>query len=454
MKRRVMVCVIAVLILVISVPTYGIINYLTVDDLFYVGVTYCGNNISDAKLLIDKVKDCTNLFVLQSGNLQTENASINEIGDYAINSGLNFIVYMGVSSFALANNWLSGYDGRWGNHFLGVYLADEPGGKMLEGRNYLYDPTTDRSITKTEDGMIANINNKAVTYMRNGTVGIEFWDSSKFQFLTYYPNGTVASKKDYNSPLVNVNDPSSLTYSYDQLWKECPIQTYSDAARFFVGASNNTIGIVRNDYNSSFKVLTSDYALHWFDYQSGYDTVLAEFCWNESITRDIALVRGAANAFGKDWGATITWQYTTPPYLPNGNEMYQRMCAAYENGAKYVVVFNYAPDMQGPYGTLTEDHFQALQRFWTEEVNNAGVIRGQTKADTAFVLPKDFGSGLRNQQDIVWGLWSPSPENQTIWPKIQDAISTYGQKLDIVYDDPAYQVAGRYQQIIYWNQTK
>lgn len=454
MKRITLICFAVVLIVVISVAMFSVLNQALADNTFYVGVTYCGNNIGDAKLLIDKVKNYTNLFVLQSGNLQTDNASINEIGDYTVDSGLNFIVYMGVSSFALANNWLTGYDGRWGNQFLGVYVADEPGGKMLEGRNYLYDPAIDRSITKTENGLSVYINNVNVIYMRNGTVSIEYWDSDKFQFFTYYPNGTIASKKYFDSPLFIVNDHSSLTYGYDQLWEACPIQNYSEAARFFVAASNNTVSIVRDDYNLPLKVFTSDYALHWFDYESGYDTVLAEFCWNESITRDIALVRGAANAFRKDWGVTITWQYTTAPYLPNGNEMYQRMCAAYENGAKYIVIFNYAPDMQGPYGTLTDDHFQALQRFWTDEVNNDSVIHGQVKVDTAFVLPKDFGSGLRNQQDIVWGLWTPSPENQTIWPKLQDALSIHGQKLDIVYDDPAYLATEKYTQTIYWNDTK
>ncbi len=94
--------------------------------------------------------------------------------------------------------------------------------------------------------------------------------------------------------------------------------------------------------------------------------------------------------------------------------------------------------MKGPYGLLDESRFKALERFYTQELNNAFVVRSGVKAEAAFVLPKDFGSGLRNQQDIVWGLWSPSPENQTIWPKLQDALSTYGQKLDIVYDDPAH----------------
>ena len=105
--------------------------------------------------------------------------------------------------------------------------------------------------------------------------------------------------------------------------------------------------------------------------------------------------------------------------------------------------------MQGPYGILQDEHFQALQRFWTDEVNNASVTRGQVKADTAFVLPNDYGSGLRNQQDTVWGFWSPTQQEQQIWLQLQNALATYGQKLDIVYNDPAHPTSGEYAELIY-----
>lgn len=63
---------------------------------FYIGVTFGGNTTADAKLLIDKVKDCTNLFILASGNLQRNNTAMDEIGDYAVASGLHFVVYFGI----------------------------------------------------------------------------------------------------------------------------------------------------------------------------------------------------------------------------------------------------------------------------------------------------------------------------------------------------------------------
>ena len=54
------------------------------DSPFYVGVTYCGGNVTEAKLLIDRVKNYTNLFVIQSGLLEKNLAQLNEISTYML----------------------------------------------------------------------------------------------------------------------------------------------------------------------------------------------------------------------------------------------------------------------------------------------------------------------------------------------------------------------------------
>ena len=96
--------------------------------------------------------------------------------------------------------------------------------------------------------------------------------------------------------------------------------------------------------NTGIDVLTADYGLYWFDYQAGYDAVLAEFGWNNSREQQIALVRGGARTFDRDWGAMITWTYsnfTGSPYIESGPELFDDLLLAYNNGAKYAIVFDY-----------------------------------------------------------------------------------------------------------------
>ena len=109
--------------------------------------------------------------------------------------------------------------------------------------------------------------------------------------------------------------------------------------------------------------------------------------------------------------------------------------------------------MIGPYGTMQEQHFQALQRFWNEVVQNPNIKHGGITAEAALVLPKDYGWGMRHENDTIWGLWSTNSTSQQIWTQLQSKLAQYGLKLDIVYDDSAYAVVGKYSQIFYWNQT-
>ena len=83
----------------------------------YVGVTYCGNSVKDGKALIDKVKHYTNLFVLQSGTLQRDLESVNELGDYAISSGLYFLPYFGYYMEEQFSIWLEAAKQKAPEHY-------------------------------------------------------------------------------------------------------------------------------------------------------------------------------------------------------------------------------------------------------------------------------------------------------------------------------------------------
>jgi len=58
---------------------------------FYVGVTFCGNTTTEAKMPIDRVKDFTNLFVPYSGPVSKNETAMTEICEYAVAADLNII---------------------------------------------------------------------------------------------------------------------------------------------------------------------------------------------------------------------------------------------------------------------------------------------------------------------------------------------------------------------------
>jgi len=313
------------------------------------------------------------------------------------------------------------------------------------------------NATKIAGGWLSVLNDDyGITYFPDGRIRVIQGDSNSSEadgaplggnITTYYPDGTVTLQVvggDLYTPENGSTVISQLKPYTDFLL------SYDDIAEQFVATTHSNLEWLSNQ---PVTVLTSDYALYWWDYLSGYDLLLAQFGWNHTTAQDIALVRGAANLQGKSWGAIITWTYTEAPYLANGEEIYNQMRMAYESGAEYVVIFNYAEDMTGPYGTLQPEHFQALERFWNEVVQNATVVHGGITADTVLVLPKNYGWGMRNPEDTIWGLWRPDAKSPQVWSQLQSTLETRRLRLDIVYEDPAYPVAGKYEQIYYWNQT-
>lgn len=186
----------------------------------------------------------------------------------------------------------------------------------------------------------------------------------------------------------------------------------------------------------------------------GYDTIFAQVGWNHTLEQDIALVRGAATLQNKSWGTIITWKYDHPPCLDTARNIYNQMRTSYDAGAEYIVLFNYPTYPEdNKYGVMTDAHFTALESFWKYIVQNPAVVHGKTKAEAVLVLPKNYGWGMRNPEDTIWALWGPDEKSEQIWAISRQLLAQYGTALDIVYDDPAFPVTGRYQQIYYWNQT-
>jgi hypothetical protein len=210
------------------------------------------------------------------------------------------------------------------------------------------------------------------------------------------------------------------------------------------------------NYYSQFapKVFTSDYGLYWFDYKANYSAIFGEFVGNESRQRHIALCRGAADAFGKDWGVVVTWKYDQAPYLEGGGELYSDLSLAYSAGAKYVVVFNYGNPNTTPYGTLTQDHFDNLKKFWDTLHSNPGSF-GSNPPTAAYIVPASYGFGFRSPKDTIWGLFPADNYSAKIYNDINVLTTKYGAQFSILYDEQEriLPLLSNYTAVFYYNQT-
>jgi hypothetical protein len=344
-------------------------------DEFHFGVTYGFNTTSEAKLLIDQVKNYTDLFVIDSWDVTTNETMLDEICQYAANAGLKFIVYFDLVSrttYPWHREWLASAKTRWSDKFLGMYLHDELGGKQLDERQF-------------------------------------------FQ---------------------NASD-------------------YSNAADLF---TTNITSFYSTQFakNNSIPLFTSDYALYWWDYLGGYDTIFVELgLLRHNTTQQIALCRGAASLQGKNWGAIIVAKTNEPPYLGSGQEIYTEMLAAYRAGAKYVIVFNHPRYPAGnPYGVLNEEHFEAMKEFDQYTKAHPRNVEERVDGRVALVLPKDYGWGLRHQEDKIWGVWNaPDDKSPLIWENMNKLTQKYGLELDIVFDDHRFNPREKYPVVYFWNDT-
>jgi len=387
------------------------VNGAPPNEEFYFGVTFGGNTTSEAKLLIDKVKGYTNLFVINNWDLALNETALTEICDCAVDANLYIMVYFGFVFFDFSRlyprwqdlfaeagvepfhvPWLVATGDRWGEKFLGAYVLDEPGSKQIDLGHYSGYTTTHAGSNQTTFANVSDYSDAARRFVRG--VG------------SYYVQR-----------LNNVSYPWSIP---------------------------NSTGV-------TIPVFTADNALYWFDYLAGYDAVFAEFGWNHNEAQHIALCRGAANVQNKQWGTIITWASNDPPYLASGAQMLQQMNTAYYSGAKYLIVFNY-PQLN-PYGALTEEHFTAMETFWNRIHSFPGNLVGKMEGEVALVLPKDYAWGMRQADDKIWGLWPADDLSPIIGEKIATLISKYGLKLDIIYDDPQFNYTEKYSEIYYWNSS-
>ncbi len=375
-----------ILLLIVSLfLTCGVFNKPPPD--VFVGIDVAYDDVAEIKLLVDEIKPYTNTIIIGSSGITFDVAKLDDVCQYVYDRGFYFMIFahpLGEpNELVIQCQWVLDAKPRWGEHFLGLYAFDEPGGRQLDNASY-------RIVS---EGWVAD----------------------------NYKNWTEAADKYVNTAFIYLHHMIE-----DQM-----------------GGLDLTL-------------FTSDYALYWFDYKAQYDVVFAEFGWNFSRTINVALDRGAANIQNRDWGVMITWEYTQPPYLESGEELYNDLVLAYESGAEYILVFD--SDENYTQSVLTKGeggHLDALKRFWQYATDNPRPSAPPSDR-VAYVLPKDYGYGFRGPNDTIWGLWGADKYEHSlkISTEVGALIDEYQNRLDIIYDDglKANSSYG-YSKLIFWNGT-
>ena len=385
MKRKNAILAVGVVILLILSFFWGIENFLTNKNKemgraeFYVGVECGYNNLTLCKELIDKIKDYTNLFIIGSTDIVKNASLLDDLADYAYQKGMYISVYFSPS------------------------------------QNYT---TLSQNITVPTQASLP------IGWLNNATS--KYGDRFIGAYVLDEPGGNQLDGASLKNKTISQTD-------------------YQDIADIYV--SNTSIKI-QPYQNMGLMTFTSDYGLYWFDYKSGYYIVLAELGGNsDSRQLPISLCRGAATAQGKEWGVMVTTRFYDGRILESGIELYDDLVLGYNSGAKVAVVFDYAltvsasgqemvPYQPEEYGILKEEHFLALKNFWAY-IHQNPERQGSVKANVALVVPRNLGFGFRNAFDTIWGADGDSL-SQAIWVDTNKYINQYGDRVDIVYNDPEF----------------
>jgi hypothetical protein len=223
---------------------------------------------------------------------------------------------------------------------------------------------------------------------------------------------------------------------------------YRDATNTYV----YYLYVQMRDFIKTSRLITSDYGLFWFDYEAGYDVILGEFIREVNKNITIPLCRGAAELHNKTWGVMITHAQESPPYIQPPEMLYNDLIDAYQAGAKYIAVFNFPQINQ--YWLLTEEHFDAIRNFTNYVAVNSRNETSNTER-VAYVLPENYGWGMRDSTDKIWGVWEADEKSPIIWKSLNEMITKYGYDFDIVYDSLWTKIFARqhYNTLIYWNGT-
>ncbi len=395
-----------VLITIIILPLFLAVFYFdeekqTLIPGFFVGVEYAvaNHSVEDCKALVDRTKNFTNLFVIDSFGITSDFVKLDEICDYVYDSGLYFLVFF-ISPVGENENddlvfrynfyphiWISNAKEKYGEKFLGIYAMDEPGGSQLDQGPF--------KMILSED--VENAEQAADVYVYNLYRHVEYYTHPR-----KYENITVLTA-DYGLYWFDYKA------GYDTILTEFG---WNHSRQLHVALCRGAANVQRGNWGM---IET------WTYNQEPYLT-----SWNE-LYSDLFLAyhNGAKYAVIFDHPDTDFSEYGI---------LTEEHFVAMED------FWNYVNRNPGKHGiekatvayVLPEDFGYAFR-------NNNDKLWGKNL--------EDF--------DEMWGEWTSVELAEKVCSDIEQLLDEYGSGLDIVYSDPEFCeiLKEKYEQLFFWNQT-
>lgn len=201
MMKRVVVLLLVIVLVSVGL-SYTAVYYSqesSVKEEFFFGVSFGQQTAAEAKVLIDKVKNYTNLFLINSLAITTNETALDEVCDYTAQAGLKFIVFFDIISRGMHpwhQTWLETAKERWGDSFLGIHLRDELGGKQID------DAPENKTFTEAAD--YSDAANRFVYNIASYNSTVDAKSKSISMFISDYALYWFDYLSDYDTVLVEL----------------------------------------------------------------------------------------------------------------------------------------------------------------------------------------------------------------------------------------------------------
>jgi hypothetical protein len=106
----------------------------------FVGIDVAYDDVAKIKLLVDEIKPYTNTIIIGSSGITFDVVKLDDVCQYVYDRGFYFMIFAHPldepDKLVIQCQWVLDAKPRWGEHFLGLYAFDEPGGRQLDNASY------------------------------------------------------------------------------------------------------------------------------------------------------------------------------------------------------------------------------------------------------------------------------------------------------------------------------